>query len=243
MARSACASAIVIAAASCSSSFGMPRGSTEQGEEIFRLWQVFFWAGIVVAALVYGLIAWSLVRYRRRRRDPESELGRQFHANVPLEIVYTAVPVVIVVALFALSFGTEDRASSVTPNPDVTLRVEAFSWGWRFIFPDDGVEVVSEPSAEGVPGPEILLPLGETTRIELTSNDVIHAFWVHDFLYKRDAIPGHVNEFDVTPTELGTYHGVCSEFCGIHHAYMTFTVRVVAPSEFDAWLTAGTEVA
>jgi cytochrome c oxidase subunit 2 len=243
MARSACASAIVIAAASCSSSFGMPRGSTEQGEEIFRLWQVFFWAGIVVAALVYGLIAWSLVRYRRRRRDPESELGRQFHANVPLEIVYTAVPVVIVVALFALSFGTEDRASSVTPNPDVTLRVEAFSWGWRFMFPDDGVEVVSEPSAEGVPGPEILLPLGETTRIELTSNDVIHAFWVHDFLYKRDAIPGHVNEFDVTPTELGTYHGVCSEFCGIHHAYMTFTVRVVAPSEFDAWLTAGTEVA
>jgi cytochrome c oxidase subunit 2 len=243
MARSACASAIVIAAASCSSSFGMPRGSTEQGEEIFRLWQVFFWAGIVVAALVYGLIAWSLVRYRRRRRDPESELGRQFHANVPLEIVYTAVPVVIVVALFALSFGTEDRASSVTPNPDVTLRVEAFSWGWRFMFPDDGVEVVSQPSAEGVPGPEILLPLGETTRIELTSNDVIHAFWVHDFLYKRDAIPGHVNEFDVTPTELGTYHGVCSEFCGIHHAYMTFTVRVVAPSEFDAWLTAGTEVA
>lgn len=243
VARSACASAIVIAAASCSSSFGMPRGSTEQGEEIFRLWQVFFWAGIVVATLVYGLIAWSLVRYRHRRRDPESELGRQFHANVPLEIVYTAVPVVIVVALFALSFGTEDRASSVTPNPDVTLRVEAFSWGWRFMFPDDGVEVVSEPSAEGVPGPEILLPLGETTRIELTSNDVIHAFWVHDFLYKRDAIPGHVNEFDVTPTELGTYHGVCSEFCGIHHAYMTFTVRVVAPSEFDAWLTAGTEVA
>ena len=117
VARSACASAIVIAAASCSSSFGMPRGSTEQGEEIFRLWQVFFWAGIVVAALVYGLIAWSLVRYRRRRRDPESELGRQFHANVPLEIVYTAVPVVIVVALFALSFGTEDRASSVTPEP------------------------------------------------------------------------------------------------------------------------------
>lgn len=243
VARSACASAIVIAAASCSSSFGMPRGSTEQGEEIFRLWQVFFWAGIVVAALVYGLIAWSLVRYRRRRRDSGSELGRQFHANVPLEIVYTAVPVVIVVALFALSFRTEDRASSVTPNPDVTLRVEAFSWGWRFMFPDDGVEVVSEPSAEGVPGPEILLPLGETTRIELTSNDVIHAFWVHDFLYKRDAIPGYVNEFDVTPTELGTYHGVCSEFCGIHHAYMTFTVRVVAASEFDAWLTAGTEAA
>ena len=94
---------------SCSSSFGMPRGSTEQGREIFDLWQVFFWAGIAVAALVYGLIGWSLFRYRRRRRDADDALGRPFHANVPLEIVYTAIPVVIVIVLFALSFGTEDR--------------------------------------------------------------------------------------------------------------------------------------
>jgi cytochrome c oxidase subunit 2 len=150
--------------------------------------------------------------------------------------VYTAIPVAIVIVLFALSFGTEDRASSVSPTPDVTLRAEAFSWGWRFTYPGEGVEVVSEPSGEGVPGPEIVLPLGETTRIELTSNDVIHAFWVPDFLYKRDAIPGRVNVFDVTPTDLGAYHGVCSEFCGLHHAYMTFTVRVVPPSEFDAWV-------
>jgi len=233
---------LAVSVTSCSSSFGMPRGSTEQGEEIFDLWQIFFWAGIVVAALVYGLIVWSLVRYRRRRREPDGELGRQFHANVPLEIVYTVIPVVIVIVLFTLSFGTEDRASSVSPTPDVVLRAEAFSWGWRFGYPDAGVEIVSEPSAEGVPGPEILLPLGRTTRIELTSNDVIHAFWVADFLYKRDAIPGRVNVFDVTPTEIGTYHGVCSEFCGIHHAYMTFTVRVVESSEFDAWLTGAAAV-
>ena len=235
--RSAALAAIALLGASCSSSFGMPRGSTEQGEDIFGLWQVFFWAGIGVAAIVYGLIGWSLLRYRRRRHDDESELGRQFHANVPLEIVYTVIPVVIVIVLFALSYRTETTASSVSATPDVTLRAEAFSWGWRFGFPDRGVEVVSQPSAEGVPGPEILLPLGETTRIELTSNDVIHAFWVPDFLYKRDALPGRTNRFDVTPTELGTYHGVCSEFCGLHHAYMTFTVRVVEPAAFDAWIS------
>ena len=228
--------AIATSIASCSSSFGMPRGSTEQGEEIFGLWQIFFWAAIAVAGLVYGLLAWSLLKYRRRRRHAETELGRDFRENIPLEVVYTSIPVVIVVVLFALSIGVEDRTSSLAANPDVTLRAEAFSWGWRFGFPDEGIEVVSEPSAEGVPGPEILLPLRETTRIELTSNDVIHAFWVADFLYKRDAIPGHVNAFDVTPTELGTYHGVCSEFCGLHHAYMTFTVRVVEPNEFDSWL-------
>ena len=228
--------AAAVAGSGCSSSFGMPEAGSEQGQEIFDLWQVFFWAGIVVAATVYGLIGWSLLRYRRRRREADDASGRQFREHVPLEITYTAIPVLIVVVLFALSFGTEDRASSVAPDPDVTLRAEAFSWGWRFGFPDAGVEVLSEPSAEGVPGPEILLPRGETVRIELTSNDVIHAFWVADFLYKRDAIPGHVNVFDVTPTRLGTYHGVCSEFCGLHHAYMTFTVTVVEPSEFDDWL-------
>ena len=78
--------------------------------------------------------------------------------------------------------------------------------------------------------------MGETIRVELTSNDVIHAFWVPDFLFKRDAIPGHVNVFDITPTVTGTYHGVCSEFCGLNHAYMTFTVEVVPPEEFDRWL-------
>lgn len=246
MRRLAALAPLVLVGASCSS-FGMPRGATEQGERIFDLWQLFFWAGIGVAAIVYGLIGWSLVRYRLRRNADDTELGRAFHANVPLEVVYTAVPVVIVIVLFVASYRAETEVSSVSAAPDVTLRAEAFSWGWRFGFPDLGVEVVSEPSGEGVPGPEIWLPLGETTRIELTSNDVIHAFWVPDFLYKRDALPGRTNTFDVTPTRPGTYHGVCSEFCGLHHAYMTFTVRVVEPSEFDAWIeragTATTEEA
>jgi cytochrome c oxidase subunit II len=227
--------AITLLGASCSS-FGMPRGATEQGERIFGLWQVFFWAGIGVAATVYGLIGWSLLRYRVRRRTDDGALGRAFHANLSLEIIYTAIPVVIVIVLFTLSFRADTEVSSISATPDVTLRAEAFSWGWRFGFPDLGVEVVSRPSGPGVPGPEIWLPVGETTRIELTSNDVIHAFWVPDFLYKRDALPGRTNAFDVTPTRPGTYHGVCSEFCGLHHAYMTFTVRVVVPSEFEAWI-------
>ncbi len=223
-------------AASCSSAFGMPRGSSTQGEEIFGLWQVFFWAGIAVAAIVYALLGWSLLRYRRRRGDDDDALGRQFHANIPLEIVYTAIPVVMVVALFAISIRSEDRVNALDPQPDVTLRVEAYSWGWRFSFPDLGVEVLSEPSAEGVPGPRIALPLGRTVRVELTSNDVIHAFWVPDFLFKRDAIPGHVNVFDVTPSAPGTYRGQCSEFCGLNHAYMTFTIDVLAPEAFDGWI-------
>ena len=142
----------------------------------------------------------------------------------------------IVVVLFALSFRTEDRVDAVSPSPDVTLHAEAFAWGWHFTYGDTGPTVVSPPSGVGVTGPTIELPLGQTTRVVLTSNDVIHAFWVPGFLFKRDAIPGRTTEFDLTPTDLGTYQGVCAEFCGLNHAFMTFTVRVVEPQEFSAWL-------
>jgi cytochrome c oxidase subunit 2 len=237
-ARVAAVVALASIATACSSSFGMPRGDTEQGHEIFHLWQIFTIAGIAVAAVVYGLIAWSLIRYRRRKADDPVALGRQFHANVPLEIVYTAIPVVIVVALFVVSFRGEDRVDDLAPDPAVTLHAEAFAWGWRFTYGDDGPTVVSDPSSEDVSGPTIELPLGRTTRVVLTSNDVIHAFWVPDFLFKRDAIPGRTTTFDLTPTNAGRYRGVCAEFCGLNHAYMTFTVVVTEPDAFDAWLAA-----
>jgi cytochrome c oxidase subunit 2 len=216
----------------------MPSARTTQGQETFDLWRIFFFAAIVVAAIVYGLIVWSVIRYRRRRSDEETTTGAQFSENLALELVYTAVPVVIVVALFALSVRTEREVTAVAARPDVIVNVEAYSWGWRFSYEDRGVEVVSRPSGEGISGPQLVLPLGETTRIVLTSNDVIHAFWVPDFLFKRDAIPGRRTEFDVTPNEPGVYHGACAEFCGLNHAYMVFSVRVVSASEFDAWLNA-----
>jgi cytochrome c oxidase subunit 2 len=237
--------AAAVGLASCSSSFGMPRGASEQGQDIFSLWRTFMIAGIVVGAIVYGLIGWSLIRYRRRRADDDEALGRQFHGHLPIEIVYTAIPVVIVIALFAISLRTEQRVADLSPDPAVTLHAEAFAWGWRFAYEGQNVTVVSDPSGEGVTGPEIALPRGETVRVVLTSDDVIHAFWVPDFLFKRDAIPGHVNEFDVTPTDTGRYQGVCAEFCGLNHAYMTFRVTVMEPAAFDRWLSErrGEEVA
>jgi cytochrome c oxidase subunit 2 len=213
----------------------MPRGATEQGRDVFDLWQTFFVAAVAVAALVYGLIAWSLIRYRRRRSDDAEALGAPFRERRGLEAVYVAIPLVIVVALFTLSFRTGQRVDDLDPDPGVRVHVEAFAWGWRFSYPDLDLTVVSEPSGPGVDGPELVLPIDETARIELVSNDVIHAFWVPGFLFKRDAIPGVIQTFDVTPTEAGVFQGACSEFCGLNHAYMRFTVRVVPSTEFDAW--------
>jgi cytochrome c oxidase subunit 2 len=225
---------LVVLAGACSGSFGMPRGASEQAQETFEIWQFFFVAAIPVAGIVYVLIAWSLVRYRRRRSDEPGVLGSQRAENFPLEVVYTAVPVVIVVVLFALTIRTDDRVTAISPDPDLVVRAEAFAWGWRFAYPE-GVTVVSPPSGEEAAEPVMMLPLGETVRISLTSNDTIHAFWVPEFLYKHDAIPGHTFEFDVTPTEAGTFQGHCAEFCGLNHAYMNFKVQVVSPGEFDAW--------
>jgi cytochrome c oxidase subunit 2 len=214
----------------CASSFGVPDGATEQGREINDLWGRFFVASLIVGGITLALIAIAVVVFRRRRGD--DDLPAQSEGNVPLELVYTAIPVAIVMLLWSLSMTTENRVLEVSEHPDVTVEVEAFAWGWRFSYPDQGVELVSEP---GTAGPQMVLPVGATTRIVLTSDDVIHSFYVPDFLFKRDAIPGRTWEFDLTPAETGVFEGACAEFCGLNHAYMRFTVKVVDPAEFTAW--------
>jgi cytochrome c oxidase subunit II len=228
---------LALGTAACSGSFGMPRGASEQGRDIFDLWRVFFLAACVVAAIVYGLLVWSIVRYRRRRSDDPEALGATFREKRGLEAVYVAIPVLLVIGLFTLSFRTNDRVGHLDPDPGLRLHVEAFAWGWRFVYPDLAVTIVSDPSGPGVEGPELVLPRDETVRVELVSNDVIHAFWVPDFLFKRDAIPGVTQTFDITPTETGTFQGACSEFCGLNHAFMRFTVRVIPPDDFDRWVS------
>jgi cytochrome c oxidase subunit II len=234
--RRATTATLALLGTACSGSFGMPRGATEQGADTFRLWQIFFVAAIGVAGVVYGLIFWSVIRYGRRRSEDPNALGSQFHGHHRLELVYTGIPILIVIGLFAASAAVEVRVNRVSPDPAVVVNVEAYQWGWRFTYPGQGVTIVSPPSGEFVVGPQMVLPLGQTTRIVLTANDVIHAFWVPDFLYKHDAIPGRTFTFDLTPTRIGTFYGECAEFCGLNHAYMTFSVRVVEPAEFTMWL-------
>lgn len=226
---------LALTTAGCSFAFGMPRGASDQAHQTFRLWQIFFVTAIPVAGIVYVLVAVAIVRFRRRRSDEPDSLGSQRSRNLPLELVYTIVPVLIVVVLFLLSLRTEERVTDVAPDPSLIVNVQAYAWGWRFTYPD-GVTVVSPPSGEFAAQPVFKLPLGETVRIVLTSNDTIHAFWVPAFLYKHDAIPGRTFDFDITPTQLGTFQGHCAEFCGLNHAYMNFKVNVVSPSAFKSWL-------
>ncbi len=224
--------AIVVAtAAGCGSgpSFGAPEPASEQGDDVLDLWRGFVVTGAVVFLLVAGLIAYALVRYRRR----SDEVPRQHAYNIPVEVLYTVAPVLVVAVLFGLSVAAEERVTDLADRPDVVVEVVGFQWQWRFTYPDEGVELIGTPEAGP---PELVLPLGQTVRFELVANDVIHSFWVPEFLEKRDLIPGVENELDITPTRLGTYTGRCAEFCGLDHWRMSFTVRVVEEAEFDEWL-------
>jgi cytochrome c oxidase subunit II len=230
--RTVLAAAAVFGVSACTP-YGPPPGATAQGRAVFTLWTVFLWTGAGVAAIVYALIFWSILRYRRR----SDRLPPQFAHNTVLEIVYTTIPVLIVAGLFALTFRTEAYIDRVPPaaDPAVTIHVTAFQWSWRFDYEGTGVSIIGTPDQP----PQVVVPTGRTIRLILTSPDVAHALWVPQFLFKRDAIPGITNRFDLDVQTPGTYFGECAEFCGLDHTRMQFTVRAVPPDEFQRWLRRG----
>jgi cytochrome c oxidase subunit 2 len=211
--------------------FGIPEPASEQGERILGVWQGFFLTAIVVAGLVVGLILYVIVRYRSRPGDESTP--NQNPINVPLEIAYTLTPVLIVAGLFAFSVAAEVDVNDLSDDPAVTVDVVGFQWQWRFTYPDETVSLIGTP--EDGP-PELVLPVGEVARFDLSADDVVHSFWVPSFVEKRDVIPGVHNELDITPTRTGTFVGRCAEFCGLDHWQMGFSVRVVEPAEYEAWL-------
>jgi cytochrome c oxidase subunit 2 len=169
------------------------------------------------------------LRYRRRGRD-DIPGQRQYHLG--LEILYTAIPIVIVLVLFGFSYAVQDDVDALAAHPDVTVDVRGFQWQWQFHYRSEDVTVTGVPDQR----PVLVLPVGETVRLVLTSRDVVHSFYVPGFLFKRDAIPGMTNRFDIEVQKEGVYRGYCAEFCGLDHARMTFEVRAVTKAEFDDWV-------
>jgi cytochrome c oxidase subunit 2 len=209
--------------------FGAPPGATEQGQRIGNLYHLMFYIAIGVAAVVYGLVLWCIVRYRRRS---DADLPPQFRYHIPLEVTYTVIPILIVIGIFVATFRAENRVDAVAADPKLVVNVTAFQWQWRFQYPQQDVEIVGSTDRH----PVLVLPAGQTVRVNLNASDVNHAFFVPAFLFKRDAIPGIENHFDLNVTEKGIYQGECAEFCGLNHADMYFSVKAVPPSQFASAL-------
>jgi cytochrome c oxidase subunit II len=220
--------------------FGWPEGITEESTQMRQLWTGSVIAALVVGFAVWGLILWSVVRHRKRG----DELPKQTAYNLPLEIVYTIVPFIIIAVLFFYTVVVQNRVQERSAEPDTTIAVNAFKWNWNFVYSDssgeDGAPVETVGTSEEVP--ILVVPTGQDVRFEVASADVIHSFWVPEFLFKLDIIPGNENDrdnvFEVTVEEEGAYIGRCAELCGTYHAFMNFEVRAVPPEDYDAYIEA-----
>lgn len=201
-----------------------------QGRDVKGLYDFFTYFAAVIFVITAGLIAWSIIRYRKKPDD--DQLPPQFQKHIPLEIAWFAIPQVIVIILFIASTLTLSSVNKLDPNPDMTLNVTGFQWGWNFGYADSGVTIHSTPDQNAT----IYLPEDQTIEFRITSQDVIHSFYLPALLSKRDAIPGHTNRIDLNITDPGTYVGRCAEYCGLFHNRMSFDVKVVSDGEFQSWL-------
>ncbi len=205
-----------------------------EGNDLRGVWYIFFGAGMFIAVIVYGLIFFSLLKWRARRGE-EGKIPPQFHSNPGLEITGVVVPLIIVIGLFYITYIREGVVDFLRPNPYAVVDVTGYRWSWQFRYPGHGITVEGSPQQP----PTMIVPLGKLTQINLYSSNVVHSFWVPEFLFKRDATPGYTQHFNVTPSRVGNFRGACVEFCGLDHALMTFRVRVVPSAAYDRWLASG----
>jgi cytochrome c oxidase subunit 2 len=224
--------------------FGAFRGATTQGKDEFKLWVGMFIAGLAVAIFVWALIFWASFRYRRR----DDTIPRQFHTNVPVEITYTLIPFLMIFVIFYFTVVTENEVDAVSAHPAEIIHVTGYRWGWEFQYYDGShhsqgvrVQTSAEPKKLAQPStsseyPQLVLPVGATIRIDLDSSDVIHGFYIPAFNFSRYAQPGYTNTFDFTTTTTGVFTGQCSQYCGLYHAEMIFSVKVESSADFAIWM-------
>jgi cytochrome c oxidase subunit II len=227
--------------------------TTNHTGRIIGLWTTSWIVLLAVGLVTWGLVIWAAVVYRRRRG--QTGLPVQLRYNMPIEIFYTIVPLILVIGFFAFTARDQAAIEADPGNPDVTIEVYGKRWAWDFNYLSENVysqgiqaQVIDENgNIDQDELPVLYLPVNKKVEIEIESRDVIHSFWIIDFLYKKDMIPGKTNYMYFTPTKIGEYQGKCAELCGEYHSLMLFTVKVVSQEDFDAYLatlkpgTAGAE--
>jgi len=228
-------------------------GVTELSREIYGLHMLILWVCVAIAAAVFGVMIYSIATFRKSK----GAVPATFEHNTKAEIVWTVIPVIILVAMAVPAAKTLVKIDD-TRGSELTVKVTGYQWKWQYEYVDQGVSFFStlaRTSDEArqldsgiAPGSvenyllevdnPLVVPVGRKVRVLITANDVIHAWWVPDFGMKKDAIPGFINEMWFRADEPGTYRGQCAELCGRDHGFMPVVVEVMPQAEFDAWLEA-----
>lgn len=258
LARLAAGTGLIFAALSAqaytdtSKGFNLPTGVTEISQEVYTLHMWIFWACVAIGVLVFGAMMWSIIFHRRSKNPKPAD----FHESTTVEIVWTALPFAILIGIAVPAAATLIKMEDVR-DADMSIKVTGYQWKWHYDYLGEDVAFFSTLTAESnvarqlrsgvdvntVPNylvdvdKPLVVPVGKKIRFLITSNDVIHAWWVPEIAVKKDAIPGYVNEIWTRIEQPGTYRGVCAELCGRDHGYMPIVVKALAQDEYDSWLT------
>ncbi|WP_341999910.1 cytochrome c oxidase subunit II [Microbacterium sp. LWH7-1.2] len=245
------AAAAVLAGCTPTELHGFLPGFTEEGQPatnhvdmVAGLWVNSWIVLLVVGVITWGLMGWAAIAYRRRKG--QMGLPVQLRYNMPIEIFYTVVPLILVVGFFAFTARDQAILETQYDEPDVSITAIGKQWSWDFQYDgasDDetvwtmGVQAQTDERGDVISElPTLVLPVNESVKIKLQSRDVIHSFWIIDFLYKKDMYIGKDNYWSFTPTREGEYAGKCAELCGEYHSMMLFNVKVVSAAEYEEYL-------
>jgi len=226
--------------------WNLPLGVTEISREVFSLHMVIFWICLVIAVIVFAVMFWSLIRYRKSR----GARSAHFHESTLVEVLWTAIPVVILIAMAIPATATLKKIYDPSAA-DIDILITGYQWRWRYEYMQEDIQYFSNMSTpieqiqnqnEKTPtyllevDEPLVLPVGKKVRFLLTSADVIHAWWVPELAVKKDAVPGFINEAWTRIDEPGTYRGQCAELCGKNHGFMPIEVKAVSQQDYQAWL-------
>jgi len=224
----------VLLLTSCSKStdWGFPEGVSSVNDASLSLWQGAWIAAGVGGVFTLILILWPAVFHRAKKDGPE--FPKQTQYNVPVEVAYTIIPFIIVAVLFFYTIERQNVITEKTTTYAHEITVEGIQWSWQFGYPEAGPKAVVTGTPEQTP--TLVVPLGERVRYTITSNDVVHGFWIPAFMIQMQNLPGVTNSLEFTATKLGEFPGRCNILCGRNHSQMLFKVKVVTPAEYDAYL-------
>ena len=230
----------------------MNEGVTDLTGEVFGLHMLIFWICVVIGIGVFGAMLYSVIVHRKSRGFEASH----FHESTVVEIAWTIVPFIILIAVAIPAAGTLLQIED-SSDPDMTIRVTGHQWLWEYDYVDQGVHFFSRLDRDSDKARQknsgidpnsvehylrnvdkaMVVPVDKKVRLLLSSGDVIHSWWVPDLGGKKDAIPGYINDMWFKANETGTYRGQCAELCGRGHAFMPIVVKVVSQDEYDQWVS------
>ena len=225
----------LLALTGCSevSGLGFEKNASSVNDISLSLWQWAWIAAGVVGLITLILIVWPAIFHRKKVGAPE--FPKQTQYNVPVEIAYTIIPFIIVAVLFYFTAVKESKITEKSPTTvSHEIGVEGIQWSWQFMYPEAGPKAI----VTGTPAqpPTLYVPLGERVRYTITSNDVVHGFWIPAFMIQIQNLPGVTNHLEFTANKLGSFPGRCNILCGRNHSQMIFTVKVVTPTEYKSYL-------